>query len=170
MTEPERRIVAGADGRIEVHLSRRERGILGALARELARQATGELEPSDGPDDPGLARLRPDAVTSDPAASAAFRELTEADLEDQRAARFATLERTLDATSLDEAEAGAWMGAANDLRLVLGTRLGVTEETGLAPLDEEDPAAGDTIVFLWLGWVEEQLVEALAAGLPAVPD
>ncbi len=165
--DPPRRIARTGDGRIAVRLAPRERQVLGALAADLARAASGELgrEP-DGADDPGLARLRPDAVKGDPEASEAFRELTSADLEDARQERLATLASTLEATVLDEAQAGAWMAAVNDLRLVLGTRLGVTEDTGLDVPDEHDPAAADTIVFLWLGWVEEQLVEAIAAGLP----
>ncbi len=155
-----------ADGRIAVRLAPREREILAALAGELARETAGDVAPESGPGDPGLARLAPDAVPGDAAASAAFRELTGADLDADRQARFAVLAETIDAVYLDEPHASAWLGAVNDLRLVRGTRLGVTEETGRRPLDESDPSAGETIVFLWLGWLEEQLVEALAAGLP----
>ena len=161
--KPQPRISRTDDGRIAVRLASRERQILGALAADLARLASGDLAlQPDGADDPGLARLRPDAVKGDHEASAAFRELTSADLEEARQERLATLASTLDATLLDEAQATAWMGAVNDLRLVLGTRLGVTEETGLEPPSEDD----HTIVYLWLGWLEEQLVEVLAAGLP----
>ncbi len=163
---PSRRIGRVADGRIAVRLAPREREILGVLAAELAREAAGDVPPEAGRDDPGLARLSPDAVADDAAASAAFRELTGADLAALRQERFAMLAETIDAVYLDEAHAQAWLGAVNDLRLVRGTRLGVTEETGARPLDETDPEAGDTIVFLWLGWLEEQLVEALAEGLP----
>lgn len=159
------RIARTADGRIAVRLAPREREILGALAAEIANEVSGQVD-SDALDDPGLARLWPDAVNDDPEASAAFRELVGEDLGDARRARFETLAATISATSLDEAEATAWLGAVNDMRLVMGSRLGVTEETGLQPPDEEDPSAGQTIVFLWLGWVEEQLVEAMAAGLP----
>jgi hypothetical protein len=163
------RIARTADGRIAVRLAAREREILGALAAELATETAGHADPDGADDDPGLARLWPDAVEGDPEASAAFRELVGEDLEDTRRARFETLAATISATSLDDAEAMAWLGAVNDLRLVMGGRLGVTEETGLEPVDEQDPSAGETIVFLWLGWVEEQLVEAMAAGLPEAP-
>ena len=167
--EPRPRITRTGDGRVAVSLLARERRILGALAADLTRLVSGEagLDPA-AIDDPGLARLRPDAVKGDPEASAAFRELTSTDLEEARRGRLATLTATLDATILEESEATAWMGAINDLRLVLGTRLGVSEETGLEAPDEDDPAAARTIVFLWLGWLEEQLVEALAAGLPEI--
>lgn len=168
--EPTRRIERVPDGRIAVRLAPREREILGALAGQLASEAGGDVAPEAGPHDPGLARLDPDAVADDPAASAAFRELTGADLAAARQRRFAMLAETIDAVYLDEAHAAAWLGAVNDLRLVHGTRLGVTEETGAGPVDDTDPDAGHTIVFLWLGWVEEQLVEALAAGLPEIDE
>ena len=174
--EPQPRILRTVDGRIALRLVPRERAILAALVAELAAETKPETkadtETAGGTMDVGLARLWPDAVKGDVTASAAFRELTAADLEDGRAARFATVVETIDMISLDEAQAAAWLGAVNDLRLVHGTRLGVTEETGAAPVDETDPDAGRTIVFLWLGWIEELLVEALAAGLPevAAPD
>jgi len=168
--EPQPRILRTSDGRIALRLVPREREILAALAAELAAEAKADREPGAGPVDEGLARLRPDAVKGDVTASAAFRELTGTDLEDARAARFATVAATIESVSLDEAQAAAWLGAVNDLRLVHGTRLGVTEETGAGPVDETDPDAGRTIAFLWLGWIEEQLVEALAAGLPEVAD
>jgi Domain of unknown function (DUF2017) len=164
--EPTPRIGRVADGRIAVRLAPREREVLGALAAELAREAAGDVLPEAGGDDPGLARLSPDAVADDAAASAAFRELAGDDLASARQQRLAMVAETIDAVYLDEAHAQAWLGAVNDLRLVHGTRLGVTEETGSQPVDESDPNAGRLIVFLWLGWLEEQLVEALAAGLP----
>ena len=168
--EPAPRIVRTADGRIAVRLAPREREILAALVAELAEETRAEAEDAAGLGDEGLARLWPDAVQGDIVASASFRSLTAADLEEGRAARFATVAETINSVGLDEAQAAAWLGAVNDLRLVRGTRLGVTEETGAHPLDEADPAAAQTIVFLWLGWIEEQLVEALAAGLPEIPD
>ncbi len=168
---PQRRISRTADGRIAVRLATREREILAGLAEELAAatQRGGEPHAVVDPEvDAALARLSPDAVRDDPEASAAFRELTGADLEEARQQRFAVLAETIDQVYLDEAAAAAWLGAVNDLRLVHGTRLGVTDVTGSEPVDETDPDAASLIVFLWLGWVEEQLVDALAAGLPPV--
>ena len=167
---PTPRIARVADGRIAVRLAPREREILGALAAELAREAAGDVLPEAGADDPGLARLSPDAVADDAAASAAFRELTGDDLANARQQRLAMVAETIEAVYLDEPHAHAWLGAVNDLRLVHGTRLGVTEEAGSLPVDETDPNAGHLVVFLWLGWLEEQLVEALAAALPEVEE
>lgn len=167
---PRRRIVREPDGRIAVRLLPRERRVLGALVSELAAQTALEAQDEVDLNDDGLARLWPDALDGDLAGSAAFRDMVASDLDALRAHRFAVVAETLDSDHLDGPQASAWLGAVNDLRLVHGTRLGVSEETGSAPLDEADPEAGRTLVFLWLGWVEEQLVDALAAGLPEVTD
>jgi hypothetical protein len=165
---PEPRIWRTADGRIAVRLAPREREILRMLAAELAQET--EREADGVAEDQGLARLWPDAIEGDPEAAAAFRELTGADLDRERRARFVTVVETIGSSDLDEAQASAWLGVVNDLRLVRGTRLGVTEDTSAGPVDETDPAAGQTIVYLWLGWIEEELVEALASGLPEVQE
>jgi hypothetical protein len=167
----QRRITRTADGRVAVRLATREREILAGLAAELATATKRGPDPAPALDPEvvvALARLSPDAVRDDPEASAAFRELTSGDLEESRQARFEVLAETIDQIYLDEAQAGAWLGALNDLRLVHGTRLGVTQATGSEPVDEADPDAASLIVYLWLGWVEEQIVDALAAGLPPV--
>jgi hypothetical protein len=166
-----------SDGRISLRLSARERAILGAYLAEL-RDLVGVVvdppaEPAVDPAaelavDPAVARLYPAAIPDDPAADAAFRDLTRADLEDTRRTRLATVEATLDARSIDDAQATAWMGTLNDLRLVLGTRLGVTDETEGQPIDEDDPDADRRIVYAYAGWLLEQFVDALAGALPDV--
>ena len=56
-------------------------------------------------------------------------------------------------------EVQAWLGVLNDTRLVLGTRLGVTEEERV--LDPADPEAGAYALYQWLTWLQGDLVEAL---------
>jgi hypothetical protein len=81
-----------------------------------------------------------------------------------------TVERTLDRRHLDEAELGAWLASLNAIRLVVGTRLGVTETSS-----EEDFAGDEQSAELfelyrymtWLeGWVIEALDQELASGEP----
>ncbi len=57
----------------------------------------------------------------------------------------------------------AWLGALNDLRLALGTRLGVEEDWAeqLAALDDGDPRALLLAVYDWLSWLQETLVRSL---------
>lgn len=119
------------------------------------------------PDDPALARLLPDAYGDDDTAATEFRRYTEADL---RAGKRANASAVLAGLSplagrggrlvLDREEAGAWLGCLNDLRLVLGTRLEVTEETELDPRSD-DPRAQALQVYGWLGWLQESLLSCL---------
>ena len=53
----------------------------------------------------------------------------------------------------------AWLGVLNDTRLVLGTRLGVTEDE--RELNPADPQAGAYAMYQWLTWLQGDLVEAL---------
>ena len=61
-------------------------------------------------------------------------------------------------------EAESWLTGLNALRLVLGTRLDVSEE---APpnVDPTDPRAHQAAVYLYLSWLQEQLVEAMVGAL-----
>jgi hypothetical protein len=179
VTEPRPRVVRTGDGRISLRLGAQERTILAGLVGELRAGAAAPGAPAPGAaardgaaataaPDPVLARLYPPAFPDDPHAEAAFQDLVRADLEDDRRDRVAVVDETLGATSLDEAQAAAWMGVLNDLRLVLGTRLGVTDETEAHPIDEDDPDAERRLVYAYVGWLLGQFVDVLAAGLPDV--
>ncbi|MFJ3699156.1 DUF2017 domain-containing protein [Streptomyces sp. NPDC090052] len=59
-----------------------------------------------------------------------------------------------------------WLGALNDLRLTIGTRLDVstedeTENGGLYRLPDDDPRKPMVMAYLWLGALQETLVETL---------
>jgi len=132
-----------------------------ALLADLVAQLVAVLEGGD-PGDPAVARLLPSAYPDDEEAAAEFRRFTADDLTTRKVAN---ARRVLDdlgppaATRLDEAGQQSWLRTLTDLRLVLGSRLGVTDE-GPAPTD--DPAAlvmHD--VFDWLGYLQESLVQAL---------
>ena len=56
----------------------------------------------------------------------------------------------------------ALMGAVNDLRLVLGTRLDVSEETDLA-VDPTNPDAGAYALYGYLGFLLETCVDAISS-------
>ena len=79
-------------------------------------------------DDPALRRLYPSAFLDDEDASTEFDAIVHDDLLEQRLAAIDTMERTMHAEHLTEDELIAWLAALNDLRLVLGVRLAVTEE------------------------------------------
>jgi len=54
----------------------------------------------------------------------------------------------------------------NDARLIIGTRLDVTEDMEPEPLPYDDPNAPQYNLYLMLGAMEWALVEALMVGLP----
>ena len=120
--------------------------------------------------DPVLIRLYPDARPDDPAWSARFRDMIRGDLDDARRENLAVVEDTLDARSIDDDQAEAWLHVLNDLRLVMGTRLDITEEREAEPFDPEDPDAAAHVVYAYTGWLEGQFVDVLAAVLPDVPE
>ncbi len=139
----------------------------GAPVADLGAPALPGAPATDpGTSNPAHDRLYPPAFPDDAAAEAAFRDLVRADLEDGRRDRLALVEATLHARSLDDTQAAAWMGVLNDLRLVLGTQLGVTDDTEAAPIDEDDPDAERRIVFAYLGWLLGQFVGVLETALP----
>ena len=133
--------------------------------RELLRTLPGQLREVLGSDDPALARLSPPAYEDDPVRSHEFAELVGDDLAASRRRSLDLMEATIDAERLDEEQLTAWLGALNDLRLVLGTRLDVTEEMYERPPATDDPNAHAFALFVYLGWLQEQVVAALAGDL-----
>lgn len=144
-----------ADGGIRLQLSRDERALLVGLTGELRSQ----LEVT--PEDPSLRRLFPPAY-DDEADERAYRELTGDSLLDGRREALELLEQTADSERLTAEEADAWLRALNDLRLVLGTRLDIQEDTFASEPDFSDPRGQALAVYGYLSWLQEQLVEALS--------
>lgn len=112
--------------------------------------------------DPSLRRLFPPAYPVDPEHETEYRELVGDDLLDGHVAALQVLESTAGAEDLDEEQLVAWMRALNQLRLVLGTRLDVDDESSGELPDPDDPDADVRNVFIYLGWLQEQVVSALS--------
>jgi hypothetical protein len=130
--------------------------------REVLRALPGQLRELLDTDDPSLRRLHPPAYQDDPERDAEYRRLVRDDLLRQRLQSLEVMEATIDAGTLDEEQLTAWLGAINDVRLVLGTRLDVTEEMYEEGIPPEDPRAATFALYQYLGWLEEQVVAALA--------
>ncbi len=146
-----------------VRLNFREQEVL--LVQELLREVEWLLE---DPDDPAVRRLFPPAHT-DPESEEQYRSLVRDQLVSGRAKALATMRDTLAQETLSSDEADAWLRTLNDLRLVLGTRLDVTEDTDFENIDPHEPRGRDLAVYAYLSWLQEQLVEALAFEPPAHP-
>ncbi|MFF0448207.1 DUF2017 domain-containing protein [Streptomyces sp. NPDC004609] len=141
--------------------------------------------PSKPPADEALARLFPDGYTGPEAdaadeelkaASAEFRRFTENDLRTRKREDALSVIRDLDSLTVNgEGEAvlkltaddsRRWLGALNDLRLTIGTRLEVSDDeddegAGLYRLPDSDPRKPMVMAYLWLGMLQETLIETL---------
>ncbi|PLS76628.1 MAG: DUF2017 domain-containing protein [Actinobacteria bacterium] len=144
---------------MKVRIAREERQVLRGLPAQL-RQLMDE-----DPDDPAVRRLFPPAYRQRPDHEQEYRRLMGDDLRERRLAALAAMEETVDADVLTAEQASGWLRALNDLRLVLGTRLDVQDDTFAHEIDEADPRAPALALYGYLSVLEEELVEALAEGV-----
>jgi hypothetical protein len=147
------------DGGYRLRLGDNERDALHGLCDELR-----ELIEAD--DDEALGRLYPAAYGEDEEASAEYDQLVRGGLTAGKLESLRTVSQTAEAERLDHAQLEAWCGALNDLRLVLGERLGVTEGLYERGIDPGDPRAEQLGLYLWLTWLQGAAVDALASRLP----
>ena len=145
-------------------LDQAEAGVVGLLLDQL--EMLLEADADDVADDPALARLLPDGHRSEPEVAADFRELTESSLRSGKADDLAMVRATLPEGGgnlhLDADQAAAWLRTTNDLRLALGTRLEITDDTE-PPEEFASEADQQLAVYYWLTALQASLVDALAA-------
>ena len=115
------------------------------------------------PLDPALARLFPNAYNDDSIAAADFRRYTELSLRHRKLEHAALAVASLEdpgPTTLSPEAVAAWLGALNDLRLVLGSRLGIQEDDD--PREwADDLDAASYYLYHWLTALQGDLLEAL---------
>ena len=151
--------------RLRVRLSQDEVAVLRGLPAQL-RTVLGEDE-----DEPVNRRLFPPAYldVADIERDAEYRRLMHDDLVSEKLANLDLVTASLERGSpsvrrwtveLTDEEAAAWLGVLNDLRLALGVRLDITEDFD-GDVDDADPRAPALRLLSYLGWLEEQLLDAL---------
>jgi hypothetical protein len=151
--------------RVRVRLAQDELAVLRGLPDQL-RTVLGEDE-----DEPVNRRLFPPAYldVADIERDAEYRRLMHDDLVEEKLANLDLVTASLERGSasvrrwtveLTDEEAAAWLGVLNDLRLALGVRLDITEDYD-GDVDDTDPRAPAFRLLSYLGWLEEQLLEAL---------
>jgi hypothetical protein len=141
---------------VQLRLDQLEVELLETLFADLSAVLADDADNSD----PVVARLYPDAYDGDPEAEADYRSLTRRSLRTERIERIAActrdLEHSRDVDLSDPDAAQRWITALNDLRLALGTRLGVTEnDYDVTP--ENEPR----LIYHWLTAVQDTVVTAL---------
>ena len=148
----EARIQRTAGGELRLQLPEEERLLLRGVAASTRERLRD--------DDPALRRLFPPA-SDDAELEREYRELTRGQLTAGREQALERLEATVDNAGLSPEEADAWLRALNDVRLVLGTELDVTEDLDWEAVGPEHPRLAELSLYAYVSWIQEQLVEAL---------
>lgn len=141
-----------------------------ALLRDLVRETRTLLEADVPRADPVIARLFPDAY-DEPEDSQSYHELVGDELRREKLRALVAVSESLGPSgyakvTLDDDLTTAWLAWLTDVRLAVGTRLGVTEETMGDEIDPKSPDAPAYEVLHWLGWIQESIIERLTP--PAV--
>ena len=150
-------VVRGRDGSIEVRLGDVEREVLGDVLGQLRDALLADT------DDALLRRLFPPAYADDPEKEAGFRALARDELLEARLAALDEVDAALAEPRMDPDRAGSFMRSCNALRLVLGTRLDVSEDDP-GPVDPGDPDAPAHALYEFLGYLLEGTVSSLSDG------
>lgn len=168
-------------GKIAGRLDPVEQALLRSLVLQLAQllhetddsasqdplaQLVGIQELAERPEDPALLRLFPDAYRDDESAANDFRRYTQARLRETKTNRadavIEILGRADNKIELSDAEAQSMLAVMNDTRLVLASRLGLTDELKLDELLlAEADQGGVAHLYEWLTWLQETLVRAI---------
>jgi Domain of unknown function (DUF2017) len=146
------RIRRTRDGSFEFRISDAERELVGGLVPQMQELLTV--------DDPALRRVFPPAYADDEAKDDEYRRLMRDDLLAGRFGDLDVIEETLQAERLTAEQTEAWLRALNGVRLVLGTRLDVTEDMDRP--EPDNPDAPSFAVYEYLSMLVSELVDALA--------
>ena len=129
------------------------------------RMFTGQLRvllTSENPSsDPAVARLFPPALPDDVLGNLEYEQHHGNELLLAKLEAIDTVERTLDRDELNEDDLLAWLGSLNSIRLVVGTRLGVTEESTETDFSDDEERSEMFSLYGYLTWLEGWIIEAL---------
>lgn len=153
---PVRRLLRHTRGGFELRLDDAEREMLRHLLEEQRRL----LEAQSSATDPAVARLFP-AYPDDLLQNLDYERAAGSSLLADRLAGLREAEAAIDAPRPGEEQLLALLRSINDLRLVLGVRLDVSEDTDESAFADEHER--DTYhLYLWLSWVVQALVEGMS--------
>ncbi|MCC9146577.1 MULTISPECIES: DUF2017 domain-containing protein [unclassified Arthrobacter] len=126
------------------------------------------------PDDSALLRLLPNGIQGNGDDALEFRRFTERSLRESKQAALRAAALQLEATPLrlDTEQAQLFARALNDVRLVLGDRLGLEDDEAAERLhDITDPSKAQDVdgylalVYNFVTWLQETLMQALLDSL-----
>jgi hypothetical protein len=137
-------------------------------AREWVASLADEMELLVAIDNADTKRLFPTAYPNDPELDAGYQVLAREQLIDSRREAIALVRASVGNELVSEEELSAWMNVVNDLRLVMGTKLDVSEDDH--GIDFDGPDVEDQIVYRGLSELLAEIVDGLTATLPDPED
>jgi len=147
-----------ADGDFDLTLDDERRDVLISLLRQLADLLETQ------PDHPNLTRLHPPAYLEDADADAAYQLLAGEELRDSQRRSIDAVIESLGRDRLTEGELWSWVQSLNGVRLVVGTRLDISEDDH-GPLRRRVPDPDDRalwVVYDFTTQLQHDVVEALS--------
>lgn len=140
-----------SDDRIKVDLSDQVRQILLDLKEMVVSHLVTES--------PATKRIFPVAYKNSPEMEMDYKKLTREPLSNHHEKNLDILESTLHNSELTIDEALAWIGALNNMRLILGTALDVKEDQDFP--GEDDPNYEGYVVYDLLTYLQGSLIEEI---------
>lgn len=150
------KITSSYGGGVDVDLPADVRDLLASLARQL----TELIDDPEAVGEPGLERLFPPASIDDPMESLGFEQLMGDALRAGKREAAAILRATANATHLDAEDTLAWMRCINDIRLVIGTRLDIQEDTDVEAMFADELMEQAAVTYVALTELVEMLARA----------
>ena len=158
MSSFDRRIKRKRNGQLELRLTPQEQAVLGHVAGQLREAIVSSAE------NPMLRRLFPPAYVDDAEKEAGFQALARDELLESRLAALDDVEAALSDRVMDADRASGLLRSCNALRLVLGTRLDVSEDED-PDIDPDDPEAATWALYYFLSTLVAELVDVLTGDL-----
>lgn len=124
------------------------------------------LEETMGTDNPDIKRLFPTAYPHDPERDAGYQIFARGQQIERKHSAIETMRATVDSETFTSEELAAWLGIVNDIRLVLGTRLDVSEDD--RRIRKKDPNAEAHLLYRQLGLIMEYMVDAASYTLESL--
>jgi hypothetical protein len=145
------------DGTFEWKLGSNERAVLAGVAADFRSLLANETPSSDA----SLQRVFPPAHPDDPIAELEYERTSGGSLLATKLEQLDTFERCIGQEVLSEEDVLACMRAANDMRLVLGTRIDVREESTPADFAGDRETASTFELYAYLSWLVESMIDAV---------
>jgi hypothetical protein len=133
-------------------------------ARDWVVSLADELDALLVADTEDTRRLFPTAYPNDPELDAGYQILAREQLIDDRRAAIGTMRASVTKDHLSPDELTSWMRIVNDIRLVLGTRLDMSEDDDEINFDAPDLEA--RLIYHELGILLSEIVDAMTTVLP----